>query len=86
MSTQMMWTVGIGFVIGLVAKLFTPGTGPWGFILTVALGIAGAIGGRYVGQAVGWYEGGERASFIAAAIGAVALLVIYHLARSTRPS
>jgi len=81
-ETTMMhwiWTIIIGFVAGLIAKLVTPGTGPMGFWLTAILGIAGAIVATFIGQAVGWYQEGQPAGFIASVIGAIVLLVIYHL-------
>ena len=74
-----IWTIIIGFVAGLIAKWVTPGTGPMGFWLTAILGIAGAIAATFIGQMVGWYQEGQPAGFIASVIGAVVLLVIYHL-------
>jgi uncharacterized membrane protein YeaQ/YmgE (transglycosylase-associated protein family) len=76
---HIIWTILIGFVVGLIAKVVTPGAGPGGFFLTAALGIAGSIGATYVGQAMGWYQAGEGAGFVGALIGAIVLLVIYHL-------
>lgn len=76
---HIIWTILIGFVAGLVAKMLTPGTGPTGFFLTAALGIAGSIVATYLGQFVGWYQAGQTAGFIGALIGAVVLLLIYHL-------
>ncbi|HEY7942912.1 MAG TPA: GlsB/YeaQ/YmgE family stress response membrane protein [Casimicrobiaceae bacterium] len=76
---HIIWTILIGFVVGLIAKAVTPGAGPGGFLLTAALGIAGSIGATYIGQAMGWYQAGQGAGFIGALIGAVILLVIYHL-------
>ncbi len=81
---HLVWTILIGFVVGLVAKMLTPGTGPGGFFLTAALGIAGSILVTYLGQFLGWYQPGESAGFIGALIGAVVLLVIYHLAVRSR--
>lgn len=78
---HLVWTILIGFVAGLVAKLLAPGTGPSGFFLTAALGIAGALIATYVGEAVGWYKEGESAGFIGATVGAVALLATYHFTR-----
>jgi uncharacterized membrane protein YeaQ/YmgE (transglycosylase-associated protein family) len=72
-----LWTIIIGFLAGLVAKLITPGRDPSGFIITTVLGIAGAFVASYLGQAVGWYRVGEGAGFIGAVVGAVILLVIY---------
>jgi uncharacterized membrane protein YeaQ/YmgE (transglycosylase-associated protein family) len=69
----------IGFVAGLVAKLLTPGTGPSGFFLTASLGIGGSLIASYAGQFSGLYSPGRSAGFIGAVVGAVALLLGYHL-------
>jgi uncharacterized membrane protein YeaQ/YmgE (transglycosylase-associated protein family) len=76
---HLIWTILIGFVAGLIAKAITPGKGPSGFLLTSVLGIAGSIGATYLGQALGLYPEGHAAGFIASVIGAMLLLVIYHL-------
>lgn len=76
---HLIWTILIGFVCGLIAKAITPGTGPSGFWLTAALGIAGSIAATYLGQMLHLYTPGEPAGFFGAVIGAVILLVIYHL-------
>ena len=73
-----VWTIVIGFVVGIIARLLTPG-GSGGFFLTAALGIAGAIGATYVGQAFGIYQEGQSAGFLGALIGAVVLLVLYNV-------
>jgi uncharacterized membrane protein YeaQ/YmgE (transglycosylase-associated protein family) len=74
-----IWTILIGFVAGLIAKAVTPGAGPSGFWLTAILGIAGAIAATFIGQLMGLYAEGQPAGFIASVLGAVILLVIYHL-------
>jgi uncharacterized membrane protein YeaQ/YmgE (transglycosylase-associated protein family) len=74
-----VWTILIGFVAGLIAKAITPGSGPTGFWLTAILGIAGAIAATFIGQLMGLYSEGQPAGFIASVLGAVILLVIYHL-------
>jgi uncharacterized membrane protein YeaQ/YmgE (transglycosylase-associated protein family) len=74
-----VWTILIGFVAGLIAKAVTPGAGPSGFWLTAILGIAGAIAATFIGQLMGLYSEGQPAGFIASVLGAVVLLVIYHL-------
>jgi len=79
-----IWTIIIGFIAGLIAKLITPGTGPMGFWLTAILGIAGAIVATFIGQAVGWYSEGQPAGFIASVIGAIVLLAIYHFVTKNR--
>lgn len=74
-----IWAIVIGFVVGLVAKLLTPGRDPGGFIITILLGIAGSLLATYGGQAMGWYTAGETAGFIGSLIGAIILLVLYRL-------
>jgi uncharacterized membrane protein YeaQ/YmgE (transglycosylase-associated protein family) len=76
-----LWTLVIGLLAGIVAKLLMPGKDPGGFIITILLGIAGAFLATYLGQAVGWYEAGQGAGFIGAVVGAVILLIIYRLVR-----
>jgi uncharacterized membrane protein YeaQ/YmgE (transglycosylase-associated protein family) len=78
---HILWTIVIGFVAGVVAKLIMPGRDPGGFIITTLLGIAGSFLATYLGQAVGWYHAGQGAGFIAAIVGASILLLIYHLVR-----
>jgi len=80
-----IWTIIIGFVAGVIAKLITPGRNePSGFILTTILGIIGAFVATYLGQAVGWYRADEGAGFIGAIVGAVIVLVIWGLIAGRR--
>lgn len=72
-----IWTIVLGFVIGVMAKLLHPGKENMGFIVTVLLGIAGSVCAGLIGQFLGWYRAGEGAGFIASVIMAVILLVIY---------
>ena len=81
---HILWTIIIGFLAGLVAKLITPGRDPGGFIITTLLGIVGAFVATYLGQAIGWYQAGQGAGFIGAVVGAVILLAIYHAFRRSQ--
>ena len=74
----LMWIL-IGLLAGGVAKLLMPGKDPGGCIITILLGIAGALLAGFIGKAVGWYDANEGASFIAAVVGAFILLFIYRL-------
>lgn len=78
---QIIWMIIIGFVIGLLAKMLTPGRDPAGFFITAAIGIAGSLLATFGGQALGLYRAGEPAGFIGSIIGAIVLLVIYHMVR-----
>jgi uncharacterized membrane protein YeaQ/YmgE (transglycosylase-associated protein family) len=68
-----------GLVVGIVGKLLMPGRDPGGFILTILLGIAGALLGGFIGRALGLYGEGEPAGFLMAVVGSIVLLVIYRL-------
>ena len=73
-----LWTILIGFIAGVLAKLITPGDNePSGFILTTILGIVGAFVATYLGQALGWYQAGQGAGLIGATIGAIIVLLIW---------
>jgi len=72
-----LWTIVLGFVIGVLAKFLHPGKENMGFIATILLGIAGSFLAGVIGQFFGWYQAGEGAGFIASVIVAIVLLVIY---------
>jgi uncharacterized membrane protein YeaQ/YmgE (transglycosylase-associated protein family) len=82
-----IWTIIIGFVAGLVAKLIMPGPNePSGFILTTILGVVGAFVATFLGQALGWYSAGEGAGLIGAIVGAVIVLAIWSFIANRRTS
>lgn len=70
------WIV-FGVIVGIIAKLLMPGRDPGGFIITMALGIAGALIGGSIGRAIGWYGPNESAGLLMSVFGAVVLLAIY---------
>lgn len=74
---SLIWTIVIGFVVGLVARAVKPGDDKLGILMTSLLGIIGAFAASFIGQTLGWYGEGEPAGFIAAVIGAVLLLFVY---------
>jgi uncharacterized membrane protein YeaQ/YmgE (transglycosylase-associated protein family) len=69
----------IGLIVGLLARFITPGPNPRGIIVTIVIGIVGAVIATYGGQALGLYAPGETAGFIGSVIGAVVLLVLVRL-------
>jgi uncharacterized membrane protein YeaQ/YmgE (transglycosylase-associated protein family) len=77
------WIV-IGGLAGLIAKFLMPGRDPGGCIITILLGIAGALVAGWLGHMIGWYDQNEGAGFIAAIVGAVILLFIYRLVAGRR--
>lgn len=78
----MIWTLFIGFVVGLVARYLKPGNDGMGIILTTVLGIAGSFVASYGGQALGLYRPGQGAGFLGALIGAIVLLYVVGAIRS----
>jgi uncharacterized membrane protein YeaQ/YmgE (transglycosylase-associated protein family) len=77
------WIV-VGGLAGAIAKLLMPGRDPGGCIITILLGIAGALLAGFLGRAIGWYDDGEGAGFIAAIVGAFVILLIYRLILARR--
>ena len=68
-----------GLVVGIVGKLLMPGRDPGGFVITILLGIAGALLGGFVGQSLGFYREGEPAGFLMAVLGSIILLLLYRM-------
>lgn len=78
---SLIGTIVVGLVVGLIARALKPGDDSMGLIMTIILGIAGSLLAGYIGRALGWYQPGQAAGWIASIIGAIVLLVIYHLIR-----
>ncbi|WP_398472441.1 GlsB/YeaQ/YmgE family stress response membrane protein [Tardiphaga sp.] len=84
----MLWIILVGFVAGILARIISPGpNNPSGFILTTALGIAGAFLATFIGQQIGHYGPNQGAGFITATIGALVVLFIWNrlVARGSIP-
>ncbi len=69
----------IGAVAGVLAKAIMPGRDPGGCIVTILLGIGGALLAGFIGNSIGWYRQGEAGGFIAATLGAILILFLYRL-------
>jgi len=74
-----IWTIIIGLIAGAIAKFIMPGRDPGGIIVTILLGIVGALVATWLGQAIGWYRAGEGAGLIGAVVGAIIILVVYRM-------
>lgn len=72
-----------GLIVGVVAKLIMPGPDPGGMIVTILLGIVGALIGGFIGRMLGWYGEGDPVGFIMAVIGAIVVLFGYRKISST---
>jgi uncharacterized membrane protein YeaQ/YmgE (transglycosylase-associated protein family) len=68
-----------GLVVGIIAKLLMPGRDPGGFIVTILVGIAGALLGGFIGRAMGFYGPRESAGWIISILGAMLLLFLYRM-------
>ncbi|HEX2455311.1 MAG TPA: GlsB/YeaQ/YmgE family stress response membrane protein [Vicinamibacterales bacterium] len=68
-----------GLVVGVIAKLLMPGRDPGGFIVTILLGIAGALIGGFIGRAMGFYGPNQGAGWLMSILGAIVLLFIYRM-------
>ena len=79
-----LWTLLIGLLVGIVAKMLMPGRDPGGFIITALIGIAGAFLAHFIGRQMGWYADGQPAGFLASVGGAILLLALYRMAFGRR--
>lgn len=77
------WIV-IGLLAGAIAKAITPGRDPGGCLITIVIGIAGAVLAGFLGQQLGWYRPGQGAGFLAAIVGAVLILLVYRMIAGRR--
>ncbi|MBS0577417.1 MAG: GlsB/YeaQ/YmgE family stress response membrane protein [Proteobacteria bacterium] len=76
-----IYTLLVGFVVGLIARALKPGDDRMGILATTAFGIGGALLAKYAGQALGWYGDGDAKSFLASLVGAIVLLTIFAVLR-----
>lgn len=74
---QLLGTLFIGLIVGIIAKLLTPGRDPGGFFVTILLGIGGAFVARFIGRLIGWYGPEDSAGFLASICGAILILLIH---------
>lgn len=79
---SLLGTLLVGLVVGFIARAIKPGDDKMGWIMTALLGVAGAFLATYVGMAVGWYQQGAAAGWVASVVGAVVLLVLYGLVKN----
>jgi uncharacterized membrane protein YeaQ/YmgE (transglycosylase-associated protein family) len=84
----MIWALVIGLIVGAVAKMIMPGKDPGGFIVTMILGVVGAMFAQWIGLTAGWYTQDQAPGFIASVVGAIIVLTIYRavVGRRTRTS
>jgi uncharacterized membrane protein YeaQ/YmgE (transglycosylase-associated protein family) len=68
-----------GLVVGIVARFLMPGRDPGGFVVTIVLGIVGALLGGWLGRTAGWYQEGDPVGFLMAVLGAIILLALYRM-------
>lgn len=73
-----------GLVVGIIGKLLMPGRDPGGFVITILLGIAGALVGGFLGRMLGFYREGDPVGFIMAVLGSIALLLLYRVVAGRR--
>jgi uncharacterized membrane protein YeaQ/YmgE (transglycosylase-associated protein family) len=77
------WMI-FGLIVGAIGKLLMPGRDPGGIIVTMALGIAGALAAGFIGRALGWYGPNDGAGYIASILGAILLLWVYRMVVARR--
>jgi uncharacterized membrane protein YeaQ/YmgE (transglycosylase-associated protein family) len=83
---EILSTLFVGLVVGAIARFLMPGTQAMGWIMTIALGVGGAMAAGYAGQALGWYRAGQGAGWIASVVGSMVLLFIVQKLRGSAAS
>lgn len=81
---NILWTIIVGLIVGALAKLFMPGRDGGGMLMTIILGVAGALLAGFIGHSLGWYDNGQGPGIIASVIGAMLLLLVYRSFRRNR--
>jgi uncharacterized membrane protein YeaQ/YmgE (transglycosylase-associated protein family) len=76
---SIIWMLVVGLIVGAIAKLLMPGRDPGGMLVTMMLGVAGALVAGFLGRALGWYREGQPAGILASIIGAILLLALYRV-------
>ena len=74
-----LWMALVGLIVGALAKLIVPGKDPGGIVITILIGIAGALLAGFAGRAVGLYQPGQSAGFLMSVVGAIVLLLLYRV-------
>jgi uncharacterized membrane protein YeaQ/YmgE (transglycosylase-associated protein family) len=74
---SVLWWILFGLLVGVVAKLLMPGRDPGGMIVTILLGIVGALVGGFLGRVLGWYREGDPVGFLMAVMGAILVLFVF---------
>lgn len=82
----MLWVLIIGLMVGVVAKFLMPGKNPGGFVMTILLGIGGAMVANWAGGSLGVYQPGEPVGFLAAVLGAMAILFLHQVLSARKKS
>ncbi|WP_422508998.1 GlsB/YeaQ/YmgE family stress response membrane protein [Stenotrophomonas sp. GZD-301] len=83
-STSWLYIILVGFIVGVLGRFFMPGNNRMGCLLTIVLGIGGALFAGWFGQYMGWYARGEPAGFIGAVAGAIVILAVLRLVSGKR--
>ena len=79
-------TIVVGLIVGAIARFIMPGDQKMGWILTIVLGIGGSLAAGFIGQALGWYQAGQGAGWIASVVGALVLLFVVQKVRGGTPT
>jgi uncharacterized membrane protein YeaQ/YmgE (transglycosylase-associated protein family) len=76
---SILWMLIVGLVVGAIAKALMPGRDPGGIVITMVIGVVGALVAGFLGRSLGWYGENEGAGIIASILGAVILLAGYRM-------
>jgi uncharacterized membrane protein YeaQ/YmgE (transglycosylase-associated protein family) len=81
---SLIWSGIVGLIAGAIARAISPGHEPGGWVVTMLIGIGGALLMTFIGRTLGWYSEGDGAGFIFSIIGAVILLAVWRVIERKR--
>jgi uncharacterized membrane protein YeaQ/YmgE (transglycosylase-associated protein family) len=81
---SLLWAGIVGLIAGAIARALSPGHAPGGWVVTMLIGIGGALLMTFIGRTLGWYSEGDRAGFIFSIVGALILLAVWRVIERNR--
>jgi uncharacterized membrane protein YeaQ/YmgE (transglycosylase-associated protein family) len=81
---HILWSIIVGFFVGLIARALVPGVDSMGFIATTAVGVLGSVVGGFIGNLIKKPVEGSRfhpAGFVMSVVGAIVLLIVWRYVR-----
>ncbi len=74
---HILWFLLFGLVVGALGRFIVPGREPGGWVISMLIGVGGAVVGGYFGRVVGLYREGQPAGFVMSLLATISMVVVY---------